>query len=82
LAKGVDRVIIGSMAVKSPDFVKAALDQFGADKIVVGIDAKNGLVATEGWLETSDLDFISLALEMEKIGVDCLSIPMLTVMVP
>src|SRR5574341_2177851 len=54
LAKGVDRVIIGSMAVKNPDFVKAALEQFGADKIVVGIDAKKGLVAAEGWLETSD----------------------------
>lgn len=69
LAKGVDRVIIGSMAVKDPDFVKSALATFGPDKIVVGIDAKNGLVATEGWLETSDVDFINLALEMEKIGV-------------
>lgn len=69
LAKGVDRVIIGSMAVKDPDFVKSALATFGPDKIVVGIDAKNGLVATEGWLETSDVDFIDLALEMEKIGI-------------
>ncbi|MFC3932433.1 1-(5-phosphoribosyl)-5-[(5-phosphoribosylamino)methylideneamino]imidazole-4-carboxamide isomerase [Streptococcus dentapri] len=67
---GIDRVIIGSMAVKNPDFVKAALERFGSDKIVVGIDAKNGLVATEGWLETSNLDYISLALEMEKIGVE------------
>jgi phosphoribosylformimino-5-aminoimidazole carboxamide ribotide isomerase len=69
LAKGVDRVIIGSMAVKQPEFVKEALAQFGADKIVVGIDAKAGMVAAEGWLETSTLDFITLALEMEKIGV-------------
>ena len=69
LAKGVDRVIIGSMAVKNPDFVKEALSKFGADKIVVGIDAKKGKVATEGWLETSDVDFISLALAMEEIGV-------------
>ena len=67
--KGVDRVIIGSMAVKDPEFVKAALARFGSDKIVVGIDAKKGLVATEGWLETSDVSFLSLALEMEKIGV-------------
>ncbi|MCO4595366.1 phosphoribosyl-formimino-5-amino-imidazole- carboxamide-ribotide isomerase [Streptococcus infantarius subsp. infantarius] len=69
LAVGIDRVIIGSMAVKNPDFVKAALEKFGSDKIVVGIDAKNGLVATEGWLETSNVDYISLAKAMEKIGV-------------
>ncbi|MGT2928648.1 1-(5-phosphoribosyl)-5-[(5-phosphoribosylamino)methylideneamino]imidazole-4-carboxamide isomerase [Streptococcus dentasini] len=66
---GIDRVIIGSMAVKNPAFVKAALDKFGADKIVVGIDAKDGYVATEGWLKTSTVDYISLAKEMEKMGV-------------
>lgn len=69
LAVGIDRVIIGSMAVKNPDFVKATLEKFGSDKIVVGIDAKNGMVATEGWLETSNVDYISLAKAMEKIGV-------------
>ncbi|MGT2754656.1 1-(5-phosphoribosyl)-5-[(5-phosphoribosylamino)methylideneamino]imidazole-4-carboxamide isomerase [Streptococcus ovis] len=69
LMVGIDRVIIGSMAVKNPDFVREALEQFGADKIVVGIDAKDGFVATEGWLETSTVDFISLAKEMEKMGV-------------
>lgn len=69
LAVGIDRVIIGSMAVKKPDFVRAALEKFGSDKIVVGIDAKAGMVATEGWLETSDVDYISLAKAMEKIGV-------------
>ena len=51
LEVGIDRIIIGSMAVKNPDFVRAALEEFGADKIVVGIDAKAGFVATEGWLE-------------------------------
>lgn len=67
---GIDRVIIGSMAVKNPDFVKVALAKFGSDKIVVGIDAKDGYVATEGWLETSTVDYISLAKEMEKMGVE------------
>lgn len=66
---GIDRVIIGSMAVKNPNFVKEAIHQFGAEKIVVGIDAKAGFVATEGWLETSNVDYISLAKEMEKMGV-------------
>ena len=60
---------IGSMAVKNPDFVRAALEEFGADKIVVGIDAKAGFVATEGWLETSNVDYITLAKEMERMGV-------------
>ncbi len=69
LEAGIDRVIIGSMAVKNPSFVEEALAQFGSDRIVVGIDAKGGRVATEGWLETSDVDFVQLALEMEKIGV-------------
>ncbi|HFI0500751.1 TPA: 1-(5-phosphoribosyl)-5-[(5-phosphoribosylamino)methylideneamino]imidazole-4-carboxamide isomerase [Streptococcus suis] len=69
LEVGIDRVIIGSMAVKNPSFVQEALAQFGSDRIVVGIDAKSGRVATEGWLETSDVDFVQLALEMEKIGV-------------
>ncbi len=69
LAVGIDRVIIGSMAVKNPEFVEAALERFGSSKIVIGIDAKEGLVATEGWLETSNQNYISLALAMEKIGV-------------
>lgn len=69
LTVGIDRVIIGSMAVKDPDFVLAALETFGADKIVVGIDAKDGWVATEGWLETSNVHYIDLAVEMEKQGV-------------
>ena len=66
---GIDRVIIGSMAVKNPSFVQEAIDRFGAEKIVVGIDAKDCYVATEGWLETSNVDFFSLAKEMEKMGV-------------
>lgn len=69
LEVGIDRVIIGSMAVKSPGFVQAALDKFGPDRIVVGIDAKAGLVATEGWLETSQVNYLDLALAMEKMGV-------------
>ena len=66
LEVGIDRIIIGSMAVKNPDFVRAALEEFGADKIVVGIDAKAGFVATEGWLETSNVDYITLAKEMKR----------------
>lgn len=69
LAAGIDRVIIGSMAVKSPTFVKEALAAFGPEKIVIGIDAKNGLVATEGWLEVSQVSYLTLAEKMVAMGV-------------
>jgi phosphoribosylformimino-5-aminoimidazole carboxamide ribotide isomerase len=69
LSGGVSRVILGSVAVENPDLVKDAVRQFGAQRVAVGIDAKNGLVATNGWLETSGVNFITLALEMCKAGV-------------
>ena len=49
--------------------VKEAVEKFGSEKIVVGIDAMNGMVATEGWLEASDVNYIQLANEMIKSGV-------------
>ncbi len=66
---GITRVILGSAALKNPQLVKDAVEKFGSEKIVVGIDAKNGLVATEGWLETSDVNYIDLALKMIDYGV-------------
>lgn len=68
LDRGVDRVILGSVALKNPELVKQAVDAYG-DKIAVGIDAKQGMVATEGWTEDSQMDFIDLAKAMEKMGV-------------
>ena len=56
---GVERVIIGSAAVKNPELVKTLVKEYG-EHIAVGIDAKNGMVATEGWLETSDVRFTEL----------------------
>ena len=69
LEMGISRVILGSAALKDPQLVKNAVKMFGSDKIAVGIDAKNGLVATEGWLETSDVNYIDLANEMITFGV-------------
>lgn len=66
---GIARVILGSVALKNPQLVADAVAKFGADKIVVGIDAKNEMVATEGWLETSEVNYIDLAKEMIKVGV-------------
>ncbi|MCL1789094.1 MAG: 1-(5-phosphoribosyl)-5-[(5-phosphoribosylamino)methylideneamino]imidazole-4-carboxamide isomerase [Oscillospiraceae bacterium] len=68
---GVSRVILGSVAVENPELVKTAVREFGAEKVAVGIDAKNGLVATNGWLETSRVNFITLAHEMGAAGVRC-----------
>lgn len=68
LEKGISRVILGSVAVKNPDLVKEAVKEFG-EKIAVGIDAKNGMVATEGWLEKSDVTYTDLALAMEDAGM-------------
>lgn len=53
LANGVSRVIIGSLAIREPELVVSFIEEFGADQIVIGIDAKNGMAATEGWTETS-----------------------------
>lgn len=68
LSNGISRVIIGSAAVKNPQLVKSAVKEYG-DRIAVGIDAKNGYVATEGWLETSNVHFTDLAKAMSDIGV-------------
>ena len=64
----ISRVILGSVALKNPALVKEAVKEFG-DLIAVGIDAKNGLVATEGWTEGSDTFYIDLARQMEDMGV-------------
>ncbi len=69
LDMGISRVILGSAALKDPELVKESIEKFGAEKIVVGIDAKNGFVATEGWLESSDVNYIDLANKMISFGV-------------
>lgn len=53
LSNGVARVIIGSLAIRNPELAVSFIEEFGADQIVIGIDAKDGMAATEGWIETS-----------------------------
>lgn len=65
---GVARVILGTAALKNPQFVMEAVNKYG-EKIAVGIDAKNEKVAVNGWLNVSSVDYIDFAKEMEKIGV-------------
>ncbi len=65
---GISRVIIGTKAVSDAEFVKKAVEKYG-DKIVIGIDAKDGKVAIEGWEKTSEFDAVDFAKKMEEIGV-------------
>ena len=69
LSLGVSRVIIGTKAVENPQFVKEAIASFGPHRIVVGIDAKQGMVAIQGWEKVSNYKAVSLALEMKEYGV-------------
>ena len=57
---GVYRAIIGTKAVENPDFIRQAIDRFGAEHIVVGIDAKDGYVAVEGWEKLSDKTAVNI----------------------
>ena len=68
LEAGVRRVILGSVALKNPALVKDACRQFPG-QIAVGIDARDGFVATEGWAETSTVSALDLALSYEDAGV-------------
>jgi len=68
LDAGVTYCIIGTKAVEDPDFVISLCKQF-PDHIIVGIDAKNGMVATDGWAEVSSVSAIDLAQKFEQAGV-------------
>ncbi|MDA8232063.1 MAG: 1-(5-phosphoribosyl)-5-[(5-phosphoribosylamino)methylideneamino]imidazole-4-carboxamide isomerase [Magnetospirillum sp.] len=67
LARGVRRVILGTVALKNPDLVKDACRHFPG-RVAVGIDAKGGRVAVEGWAETADVTVTELALKFEDAG--------------
>ena len=66
--KGLSRVILGTAAINDPDLVKLAAREF-PNKIAVGIDAKNGFVATEGWANTTTVTALELAKNLEGVGV-------------
>jgi phosphoribosylformimino-5-aminoimidazole carboxamide ribotide isomerase len=68
LSKGLARVILGTVAVENPDLVRQAARTFPG-KVAVGIDARNGLVATRGWAEETDVNVTDLARRFEDAGV-------------
>lgn len=69
LTAGITRVIIGTAAVKNPTLVGIAVDKYGPEKIMVGIDARDGLVAVDGWESGSAETAVRVALTMKKAGV-------------
>ncbi len=71
LVKGVDRVIIGTAAVRNPALVKDAAKKFPG-RVAVGLDAKDGKVAVEGWAETSELSALEIARRFEDAGVSAI----------
>lgn len=71
LSGGIERVILGSAALKNPELVKQAVQKY-PQRIAVGIDAKDGKVSVEGWTDDSDVDYLCFAKQMEQIGVQYL----------
>lgn len=69
LALGADRVVLGTAAVHRPDLVAEALRRFRAESIVAGIDARQGLVATHGWQQTSRVTAVELGRAVRRLGV-------------
>lgn len=70
LDRGVDRVILGSVAVNDPEFTKEMLAKYGGERVAIGLDARDGYVATEGWLETSEVKAVDLGKEMARFGAE------------
>ncbi|SEQ95846.1 1-(5-phosphoribosyl)-5-[(5-phosphoribosylamino)methylideneamino]imidazole-4-carboxamide isomerase [Piscibacillus halophilus] len=68
LEVGVERVILGTAAVKEPEFVRDSVERFG-HRVVVSIDARDGYVATDGWTETSSLRALDFVKKLEDAGV-------------
>lgn len=69
LENGVNRIILGSSAIQNPDFTKQMLKRYG-EKIAIGVDARDGYVAVDGWLETSEVKAVDLAQELVEHGAE------------
>ena len=69
LEAGVDRVVIGTAAVRDPEMVQEVCRKHGGERVVVSVDAKDGLVALQGWTEATTVTVLELAQRMARIGV-------------
>lgn len=66
---GAARVIIGTRAAERPEFMKELVELFGPERIVAGVDAKNGMAAIQGWEKLSDVPALTLCMQMKEYGV-------------
>ena len=66
---GVSRCIIGTKAAERPEFIRELVDAFGPERIVAGVDAKEGMVAVDGWERISEMTAVDLCLKMKEYGV-------------
>jgi phosphoribosylformimino-5-aminoimidazole carboxamide ribotide isomerase len=69
LSLGVNRVILGTAAARNPEFAAEAVREFGPDKVIVGLDAKNGKVAVQGWAESTGLVAEEFAVKLHEMGI-------------
>jgi phosphoribosylformimino-5-aminoimidazole carboxamide ribotide isomerase len=65
----VDRIILGTVAVTEPQIVDQAVQEYGSERIVIGIDARQNRVAIQGWVDQTQIDAIDLALQMKALGI-------------
>ena len=70
LTMGVNRVILGTAAVENPDLVRDAIQKYGPDRIIAGIDALNGVVSTRGWTSNCDCTAVELGYGMKELGIE------------
>ncbi len=68
LETGVDRVVIGTAAVRDPGMVRDVCRKHGSERVVVSVDARDGMVALQGWTETSEVNALELARQMAALG--------------
>ncbi len=69
LGLGITRCIIGTRAVERPEFMRELIEEFGQEHIVAGVDAKDGMVAVQGWERISDVSALDLCMKMKEYGV-------------
>ncbi len=70
LEAGVERVVIGTAAVRDPGMVRDICREQGSDRVVVSVDARDGMVALQGWTEASEVSVLDLAQNMRRMGVE------------
>lgn len=66
---GVTRVILGTSAVEQPEILAAALEQWGTERVAVSLDARDGVVRKRGWMESTDLNALTLARQLQETGL-------------